>query len=68
MESKYGKHLDTHVGLPRELRKLGENEIAIIFETLDTFRAGRWYGSRGDGEVIKECLEFIKKIEEWVKE
>jgi len=51
MESKYGKHLDTYVSLPRELRKLEENEVAIIFETLDTFRAGRWYGSRGNKEV-----------------
>jgi len=50
-ESKYGKHLDTYVSLPRELRKLEENEVAIIFETLDIFRAGRWYGSRGNGEV-----------------
>ena len=24
METKHGRHLDTHVGLPRELRKAGE--------------------------------------------
>lgn len=28
METKYGRHLDTHAGLPRELRKAGEVDIA----------------------------------------
>lgn len=65
MEIKYGKHLDTHVGLPRELRKIGEVKIAEIFETMDTFRAGRWYGSKGNGEVVGQCLEFIKKVKDW---
>ena len=62
MEKKYGRHLDTHVGLTRELRKLGEVGIAEIFEMLDTFRAGRWYGSKGNGEVVNKCLEFIDNI------
>jgi len=66
METKYGRHLDTHVGLPRELRKVGEIDIAEIFEMLDTFRAGRWYGSKGNGEVVEKCLDFIKKVKEWV--
>ena len=65
MESKYGKHLDTHVGLPRELRMLGEVEIAEVFETLDMFRAGRWYGSKGNGEIVRKCQEFIRKIKNW---
>lgn len=65
MERKYGRHLDTHVGLPRELRKLGEVEIAEIFEMLNTFRAGRWYGSKGDGEIVKKCMEFIRMVKRW---
>lgn len=65
MENKYGKHLDTHAGLPRELRRLGAIDIAMIFETIDMFRAGRWYGSKGNGDVVQQCLEFIEKIEEW---
>lgn len=28
METKHNHHLDTHVGLPRELRNAGESEIA----------------------------------------
>ncbi|MEN4018376.1 MAG: hypothetical protein PQ975_00620 [Methanobacterium sp.] len=67
METKYGRHLDTHVGLPRELRKAQETEIAEIFETLDSLRVGRWYGSKGNGDVVKKCLELIAKVKEWEK-
>ncbi|MCD6108358.1 MAG: hypothetical protein J7J89_02640 [Thermoplasmata archaeon] len=68
METKYGRHLDTHAGLPRELRKAGEVDIAEIFEMLDTFRAGRWYGSKGDGEIVEKCLDLIRKVKEWAVE
>lgn len=67
LEIKYKQHLDTHVGLPKLLRELGETKIAEDFERLDTFRQGRWYGNRGNGEVIKECLEIIKRVEAWTK-
>jgi len=65
METKHGKHLDTHVGLPRELRKVGETNIAEIFEMLDSLRAGRWYGSKGNGQVVRKCLEFIEEVKKW---
>lgn len=65
MENKYGKHLDTHVGLPRELRRLGAIDTATIFETTDMFRAGRWYGSKGNGNIVEQCLKFIEKIKNW---
>ena len=65
METKHGKHLDTHVGLPRELRKVGATNIAEIFGMLDTFRAGRWYGSKGNGNVVRKCLEFIEEVKKW---
>jgi len=67
LEIKCRQHLDTHVGLPKFLRELGEVKIAEDFERLDTFRQGRWYGSRGNGEVIKECLEIIKRAEVWIR-
>ena len=67
MEKKYGKHMDTHVGLPKELRKMGGVEIAEIFEILDGFRAGRWYGSKGNGETTKNCLDYIDKIRKWAE-
>lgn len=68
MENKYNKHPDTHVGLPRELRKLGEIDIAMIFETMGMFMSGRWYGSKGNGDVVGRCLGFIEKIKEWASE
>ena len=42
-------------------------KTAEDFERLDTFRQGRWYGSRGNGEIVKRCLEIIRSLEEWTK-
>lgn len=67
MERKHGKHLDTHVGMPRELRKLGESSIAESFATLNTLRAGRWYGSKENGDVVKRCLQIIKQVRKWTE-
>jgi hypothetical protein len=67
METKYGRHLNTHVGLCKELRNLEEDKIAEIFETIDTFRHGRWYGGKGNGNIVKKCLELIKEVEKWTK-
>jgi len=41
MEKKHGRHLNTHVGLCKELRNLEEDKMAEIFETIDTFRHRR---------------------------
>jgi hypothetical protein len=67
METKHRLHKDTHVGVPRLLRRHGEEEIAMAFERLDQLRAGRWYGGKGDGEVVKECLKLVQEIEAWVE-
>jgi hypothetical protein len=67
MEKKYGRHLNTHVGLCKELRTLGEDAIAEIFESIDTLRHGRWYGGKGNGNIVKKCLELIKEVEKWIK-
>lgn len=65
MEKKYGVHKDTHVGLPHLLRQHGESHMATAFERLDQLRAGRWYGGKGDGQVVEECLKLIAQIEQW---
>ena len=67
LETKYSEHIDTHVGLPKLLRNLNEEEIAKTFERLYVLRQGRWYGGRGNGEVVKECQQIIEKIKEWTK-
>ena len=66
METKHGRHLDTHVGLPRELRKAGDANIAEIFGMMDTIRAGRWYGSKGNGKIVEKCLDFIEEVKKWM--
>ena len=54
-------------GLLRELRRANEREVAEIFETIDTFRAGRWYGSKGNGDVVKKCIESIESVRRWAQ-
>jgi hypothetical protein len=65
LEMKFGEHKDTHAGLPALLRENGQVEIAESFERLDTLRHGRWYGGKGNGEVLEEALEIIEEIERW---
>ena len=60
--------MDTHVGLLRELRRLGEREVAEVFETIDTFRVGRWYGSKSNGDVVEKCIASIGSIKRWAQE
>jgi len=67
MERKFGRHLDSHVGLPRELRKAGAVDIAEIFVRLDSSRAGRWYGSKGNGNVVRQCNQFIEQVKNWLE-
>jgi len=63
--SKFGQHLDTHEGVARLLRKNQATEIAEALERLDQLRVGRWYGAKGNGNVVQECLKLLKQIEDW---
>lgn len=63
--AKFGQHLDTHEGVARLLRKNQSAEIAEAFERLDHLRVGRWYGAKGNGNVVQECLKVLKQIEDW---
>lgn len=65
MDKKCGEHRDTHHGIPALLRKHEQLKIATLFEQLDTFRHGRWYGGKGNGDVLKETLKIIDQIERW---
>ncbi len=64
-ERRYGTHSDIHAGLPRLLRKMNENEIADMFERLDTIRHGRWYGGKGNGETLFEVPGMLERIVGW---
>ncbi len=65
MEARHGLHKDTHAGLPRLLRQYGEDRLATTFERLDQLRAGRWYGGKGNGVVVAECLRLVEEIRQW---
>ncbi|MDP6155159.1 MAG: hypothetical protein QF682_03360 [Candidatus Thermoplasmatota archaeon] len=62
LESVYEIHNDTHAGLFKLLREKGETEISVLFNRLETFRHGRWYGGKGNGEVVEESLKILKSI------
>ncbi len=68
LDNKCGEHRDTHHGTPALLRKHKQFEIVTLFERLDTLRHGRWYGGKGNGEVLKEALKIIDRIERWARE
>lgn len=66
-EEKFSEHKDVHTGLAKFLRQHQEEGVAKIFEDLDKYRLGRWYGSLGNGQVIQDCLSFIKEVKAWIK-
>lgn len=45
----------------------GEAEIVMAFERPDQLRAGRWYGGKGNGELVKECLKLVQQTEVWAR-
>ncbi|MBU1614422.1 hypothetical protein KJ693_03825 [bacterium] len=67
MEHKYNKHLDSHVGLAKFLTTNGEEEISEKFINLDILRQGRWYGGKGNGGIVKECLKIVEEIKRWAR-
>ncbi len=67
LERKHGEHRDAHHGIPALLRGRNEDEIATLFERLDTLRHGRWYGGKGDGEIVEETMKIVDRIEGWSK-
>jgi len=64
-EQKFHEHLNTHVGLTKFLVTERASEMAELFRRLDEFRAGRWYGGQGNGDIVKECLKTIKEVKKW---
>jgi len=67
MDKKYGIHKDTHTNVSQLLREYGEDKIAEMFDHLGSLRHGRWYGGKGNGEIVKECLSIINRLAEWIK-
>ncbi len=50
--NRFKEHKDTHVGLSNFLKQRQQDQIADLFNQLDRYRAGRWYGGQTNGKVI----------------
>jgi len=64
---KVGEHLDKHAGVPALLRRHGFDEQASNFEKLDSIRAGRFYGRKGDSEAVRLALELLELVKRWAR-
>jgi hypothetical protein len=64
-EARFGRHFDTHTGVARLLRQNKAIAVMEAFERLDPLRVGRWYGGKGNGKVVEECLKLLEQIERW---
>lgn len=65
LQTRHSTHLDTHAGVARLLREQGYGEIADLFSELDGLRMGRWYGGKGNGQVIERCRKILAQIRQW---
>lgn len=65
LDVKYGEHSDDHTRDAGVLRRVGELDIAQRFESLDRLRAGRFYGRKGNGETVAECIKLLEEIKTW---
>ena len=65
LENKTREHLDKHAGVPALLRKHGFGEEALCFEKLDSIRAGRFYGRKGDAGEVRAAFDLLEKIKGW---
>lgn len=65
LENRVGEHLDKHAGVQALMRKHGFGEEASYFEKLDSIRAGRFYGRKGDAKEVKAAFNLLEKIERW---
>ncbi|MHB8632826.1 MAG: hypothetical protein ACYDBQ_02500 [Thermoplasmatota archaeon] len=62
-----GGHHDKHQGIEADLRKLGHAQLADRFRELETLRAGRWYGGKGNGHTVQRALEILEAFRAWAE-
>lgn len=66
LEERHGEHPEKHQQIPGFLRKNKEEKISLAFESIDSIRAGRFYGRKGNGEMVKQALENLEVIKKWL--
>jgi hypothetical protein len=64
-ERNLKEHKNSHVGLAAFLRSHKQEPIADVFEKIDQYRAGRWYGGKGNGKIVAECLNALNEVKKW---
>lgn len=65
MQRHVGHHVDGHVGLIRALKGAGFASVATLFGQLERMRAGRWYGSQGNGGSAQAAVDIMEEIKRW---
>ncbi|RMF91142.1 MAG: hypothetical protein D6733_01980 [Methanobacteriota archaeon] len=66
LEERYGEHPEKHQQIPGFLRKKGELEVSLAFESIDGLRAGRFYGRKGNGDIVKQAQKNLEVIKRWL--
>ena len=67
LERKHREHSDHHADDSGLLRKHGELRTAEAFESIDVLRAGRFYGKKRNGEIVKKVLDLLEEVSGWVE-
>ncbi len=66
LEERYGEHPEKHQQIPGFLRKKGDLEVSLAFESIDGLRAGRFYGRKGNGDIVNRALKNLEVIKRWL--
>lgn len=64
MLAKENIHVQKHSRIPRVLRGREENELADIFEEIETMRGVRKYGKAENGVQAQKALDLLEKVKE----
>lgn len=67
LEQRHGEHSDKHGENPGLLRKCGEAKMAELFESIDRLRTGRFYGRKGNGEIVVQAFKLLEEVKGWLK-
>lgn len=65
LELKHGEHSDKHDKDFLILKKYGHDDVRSKFETLDSLRAGDFYGGRTNGERVSKARRLLAEIKAW---
>lgn len=64
-QRKWGEHKEKHEGLVRYLRDRNANETATLWNALEQFRQGAFYGHQDQAVVIHQAKDLLKRIRAW---